>query len=83
MDNIYSTKSLVVASYLFTIPGIKFIGTDDREKQNIRFEFEPRDLVKKVANNFYTGTPMGNVREVFKAHKTLKGLLFEVKNSRR
>lgn len=83
MENKYSTKSLVIASYLYTIPEVKFIGTDNQDSKNIRFKFEPRDVAEETVNNFYTGKPMGNIREVFDAYQTLKDLLFEVKNSRR
>lgn len=82
MVDVYSTKSLSIASYLYITAGIKFIGINDNDPQNIRFEFVPKNVAEEIVNNFYTGSPICNARELFEGYKTLKDLIFEIKNSR-
>lgn len=82
--NNYSTKSLFLASYLYSVPDIEFIGSGRSENGNVYFNFSPKETVEKLVDSYYTDKVFNcNARALAESYKTLKDLIFEVKGSRR
>ena len=79
----YKTKSLSLAACLYAYPKIEFVGVNSSNLQNIYFVFKPAEKVKEFVNNYYTGKAEGNLRDTFEGYKTLKDLVFELKNGQK
>ena len=77
----YVTKSLSLAAYLYSTKGISFLGTGRSGNGNVYFQFKPKAKAEKLIADYYMGKAIGNIRDVFESYKTLKDLIFEIKNT--
>jgi hypothetical protein len=76
----YSTKSLLIASFLYASPEVEFKGTDKSDPQNILFKFEPNEKAEDLVDAYYTDTGLNcNAKMLFESQKNLKDLIFETK----
>lgn len=75
----YKTNSIQLASYLCTVPTIKFVGVNKDNPHKVIFMFEPDDDSELLASDYFSGKVQVNPLELFEKYRTLKELLFEVK----
>jgi hypothetical protein len=76
----YSTKSLFLASFLYSSSNVEFKGVDDSDPQNILFNFYPEDKAKDLIDEYYTESGFNcNAKKLFEAQKSLKDRIFEAK----
>jgi len=76
----YQTKSLPLASFLYSKTEVNLIDVDKKDTNNIFFQFEPEDVVEKLVDNYYTAVgDNGNIKRYVEAQKSLKDLIFEIK----
>jgi hypothetical protein len=76
----YSTKSLSLASFLYSNKDVEFKGVDKTDPQNQLFQFEPEKIVEKIVDSYYTVTGDNcNAKKLLEGQKSLKDLLFESK----
>jgi hypothetical protein len=75
MDEIYSTTSLNLASYLFVKNKKKFISMNFEGNSN-RFAFKFRDIDQATVDEFYQNGLVG-CQDLFNAMKTLKNMMYD------
>jgi hypothetical protein len=76
----YSTKSLLIASFLYANSEINFKGMDKTDPNNQLFHFEPDQKAEDLVEQYYTDTDLNcNAKVLFEAQKSLKDLIFECK----
>jgi len=81
MADTYNTKSLFLASYLYSVKEVEFVGSGQANGGNVYFTFKPGDKVSELVDGYYTGKATCNARDLAEGYKTLKDLIFEVKEN--
>lgn len=72
--NIYSTKSLQIASYLYACD-LQLISTSKINKEII-FIFSPKTKAEELIHKYFLGTALINPRDLFASINDLKDLIF-------
>jgi len=83
-ERIYSTRSLQIASFLFSRPdeeGVKLVGFDDADTRNIMFQFTPYEKCLKLNDNYLMDKVDCKPRKIMEAHATLKEKVFMIQRS--
>lgn len=76
----YQTKSLLIASFLYSHSEVKLEGVDKTDVDNIFFKFSPEKDAEKLVDAYYTDQEFNcNCKTVFESQKNLKDLIFEAK----
>lgn len=78
---VYKTNSLPLASYLSTVPDLKFVGVDNSDIERIQFCYEPAETARSAADQFFSGEARVDPQDLFQNYRTLKDLVFEVKRN--
>lgn len=82
MKDIYQTRDLYEAAFLYGSHGISFAGLQEDGRDCI-FTFSPADKAQELANQYYNHTAVQNVKEYTDALKTCKDILFNRLRERR
>jgi len=77
----YRTKNLILASFLYTVDDLEFVGINKEDLQSIIFIFKPHDKAAKYADDFFAGKGSVAPLDLFNSHKALKDLVFETKRA--
>lgn len=89
MDNtekIYTTRSLQVASFLFSRPeieGISLVGFDESDPRSILFKFTPFNDCVILNDKYLMNNIECNPKKIMEAHATLKEKIFSIQRSLR
>jgi hypothetical protein len=85
MDKVYSTRSLQIASFLFTQTekGIKLVGFDQSDLRNIHFQFTPVELCEQLENDYLFKNAMVYPKDLMEAHSLLKEKVFQLQRTSR
>ncbi len=83
MDNIYETRSLQIAAFLFTQGelGVKLVGYNQKDPRNIYFQFEPKDKASELEDAYLMDKIDVKPRTLFEAFGTLKEKVFHIQRS--
>lgn len=78
----YKTNSLPLVSYLkCNDDKVEFVGVDDSDPTKIFFLFSPVESARDLSTLFYSGKAVADPAELFKNHKVLKDMVFELKKN--
>lgn len=76
----YKTKSLLIASFLYSHPEIKLDGVDKTDIDNIYFSFSPDKDAEKIVDSYYTDQDDNiNAKKHDESQKNLKDMIFEIR----
>ena len=80
-DKIFNTRSLQIASFLFTQEDVRLIGFDEVDPKNIYFQFEPYEKCQELENAYLFGTIKVEPKKLMDALGTLKEKVFQIQRS--
>ncbi len=74
MNEIYETKNLNIASYLCASKIVMF--KTRRVDRDVYFQFENKEEVEKLVNDYFTGKALINPQDLFARLNDLRDLIF-------
>lgn len=82
-ENIYETRSLQIAAFLFIQEGVKLIGFNEKDPNNIYFQFEPKAKASELEDSYLMDTVEVKPRKYAEALGILKEKVFRIQRSSR
>ena len=74
-------KNLDLCSFLMVSEAVRFIKAQKEADGTVYFYFQPEDIAKKLASDYWSDTALCPPRKLFSAQRSLKDLIFSGGNN--